>query len=412
MRGYERMVALRYLRPRREDGFISLIALISLIGIAIGVATLISVLSVMNGYRHELLGLVLGLNGHIVVSDASGSVEGYDALAQRLRRIPGVAQAAPQIERQAMLTANGATSGAVVRAMDPALLAQRAILADNVLFGSVADLGENGALIGIRLAQRLGLTVGDDISLVTPKGRSTAFGTVPRVRAFPVRAIYETGMYEYDNAFVFLPLEAAQRFFEMPGRTTGVEVMVTDPDRVDDVAATIATSLGSAYRVLDWKRRSGAFFNAVQVERNVMAFILTMIIIVAAFNLLSSLIMLVKEKRRDIAILRTMGATSASVMRIFVLAGTIVGFVGTLAGVGLGLLLAFNIERLRQALQSVFGTDLFAAEIYFLTRLPAVVDPVEVVVVVGIALVMSFLATLYPSWRASRVHPAVALRDE
>jgi lipoprotein-releasing system permease protein len=410
---FERMVAARYLRPRRREGFVSVIAGFSLLGIALGVATLIIVMAVMNGFREELLGRILGLNGHLGVYAGAGEMRDFDAVAETLRAIPGVVSVTPIIEGQVMTTAAGKTSGAVVRGIRPDDFRSRAIFADNVKAGALEDFrGEDSVVVGSRLAERLGLAPGDEITLISPEGRATAFGTMPRMRAYTIAATFEVGMFEYDSSFVYMPLEAAQAYFRLPEAVSSLEVMVEDPDRVRSVRQHIIAALEGPVRLLDWQQANAAFFNAIKVERNVMFLILTLIILVAAFNIISSLIMLVKDKGRDIAILRTMGATRGMIMRIFFLNGATVGVVGTFAGFVLGLAFASNIEVIRGWIEGLTGTELFAAEIYFLSQLPAKVDPVDVAAVVVMALALSFLATLYPSWRAARLDPVEALRYE
>ncbi len=410
---FEWMVALRYLRARRQEGFISVIAWFSLLGIALGVATLIIVMSVMNGFRQELLHRILGLNGHLSVYANQGQLNGYDDLATRLAKIPGVVTVTPMVEGQVMVTARGASHGAVVRGLKPADIKKRKILADNIVRGSLADFkGLDSVLIGQRMAGKLGVQVGDTVTLISPKGAVTAFGTMPRLKAYRVAATFEIGMFEYDSGFVFMPLEAAQVYFRYKNAVTNLEVFGTNPDTAPALATKIMLATKGETRVHDWQRANASFFNAIQVERNVMFLILTLIIVVAAFNIISSMIMLVKDKGRDIAILRTMGATRGMIMRVFFLAGASIGTFGTLAGFGLGLSFATNIETIRQWIQGLTGTDLFAAEIYFLSKLPAVVDPTEVITVVAMGLALSFAATLYPSWRAARTDPAEALRYE
>ncbi|HIJ37511.1 MAG TPA: lipoprotein-releasing ABC transporter permease subunit [Rhodospirillaceae bacterium] len=411
---FEWMVAVRYLRARRREGFISIIAWFSLAGIALGVATLIIVMAVMNGFRAELLGRILGLNGHIGVYAQTGGLADYDALAGKLRDISGVLMVVPTLEGQVMVsTPTGGASGAMVRGVRTGDLEGRRVIANGIISGRLKDLeGENAVMIGSRLADKLGLSVGDSMTLISPKGNATAFGTMPRVRAYRVVAVFNVGMYEYDSSFVFMPLDSAQHYFNQTDRVTQLEVMVADPDRLGDVIDVIHHVTGGAMRVYDWQRANASFFNAIQVERNVMFLILTLIILVAAFNIISSLIMLVKDKARDIAILRTMGATKGMIMRIFFISGASVGVIGTLLGVLLGLSFARNIESIRQFLQSLSGRELFSAEIYFLSQLPAKVDPSEVLTVVLIALFLSFAATIYPSWRAARLDPVEALRYE
>ena len=412
---FERMMALRYLRARRQEGFISVIAGFSLLGIGLGVATLIIVMAVMNGFRAELLGRILGLNGHLTVYGQGAPLTDFDAVTVKIRGLTGVIEASPLIEGQVLATGptGGATLG-LVRGIRPADLRARKLVSDKIVRGSLDDFqGDNAAVIGIRMAQNFRVTVGDSITLISPQGNVTAFGSVPRQRAYRVAAIFDVGMFEYDSSYVYLPLDAAQVFFRYaPDQVSGVEVMVSNPERVFVTRLDISQALGGGVRLFDWQQANSSFFNAVQVERNVMFLILTLIIVVAAFNIISSLIMLVKDKSRDIAIMRTMGATRGAVMRIFLLAGSSVGAIGSLLGFALGVAFTSNIETIRQWLQYLTGTQVFSPEIYFLSQLPAKVDPVEVAQVVVMALGLSFLATIYPAWRAARLDPVEALRYE
>jgi len=410
---FERMMAMRYLRARRQEGFISVIAGFSLLGIALGVATLIIVMSVMNGFRAELLGRILGLNGHMTVSAYGQPITDYAKLADRIKQAPNITAASPLIEGQVLATGNGAAGGALVRGMRPEDLKAKTLISSHIVRGSLDNFsGEDAIIIGVRMADRFRLNVGDSITLISPQGNITAFGTVPRMRAYPIVAIFDVGMYEYDNTFAYMPLEAAQIFFRLGDAVSGIEVMVTDPDNIKQIAYDVARALGPQLRVSNWQQANSSFFNALQVERNVMFLILTLIIVVAAFNIISSLIMLVKDKSQDIAILRTMGATRGSVLRIFFLSGASVGVIGTIAGFLLGVLFTSNIESIRQWLQGLTGTPLFDPTIYFLSHMPAKVEPMEVVSVVLMALALSFLATIYPSWRAARLDPVEALRYE
>jgi lipoprotein-releasing system permease protein len=411
---FEWMMAMRYLRARRQEGFISVIAWFSLVGIALGVATLIIVMSVMNGFRQELLERILGINGHLsVYGPVAGQMTDYQPMLKKLVDLDGVISVNPLIEGQVMASAKGVAKGALVRGISAEDLAKRKIVATNIKQGSLADFkGDDVVIIGSRLAQNMGVRVGDKLTLISPKGNITAFGTVPRMRAFKIVGTFEIGMYEYDSGFVFMPLEAAQIYFRMPEGVSNIEVFIKSPDDAPDMSLRVTREFKGQVRVHDWQRANASFFNAIQVERNVMFLILTLIILVAAFNIISSLIMLVKDKGRDIAILRTMGATRGMIMRIFLIAGASVGVIGTMLGFGLGLAFAANIETIRRWIEGLTGTDLFAAEIYFLSRLPAVVDPTEVTTIVLMGLGLSFLATLYPSWRAARIDPAEALRYE
>ncbi|GEO81151.1 lipoprotein-releasing ABC transporter permease subunit [Pararhodospirillum oryzae] len=412
---FERMMAGRYLRARRKEGFVSVIAGFSLAGIALGVATLIIVMAVMNGFREDLMSRIFGLNGHLSVFGAGEMLGNYDTLADQIRALPEVRTVTPTIEGQVMLSANGASLGGLVRGATALDLKARPMLAKAIVAGSLDDLtGQDAIMIGSRLAGRLGLGLGDKLTLISPKGKVTGFGTVPAIRAYTVRAIFSVGMSEYDSSFVFLPLEAARVYFQVPdGAVHHLEIEVDNPDRVGDVSLAIGRlDHGQGLRLRDWRQSNATFFNALQVERNVMFLILTLIILVAAFNIISGLIMLVKDKGRDIAILRTMGASRGSIMRIFFLAGASVGTLGTLIGLLIGVLFCDNIEAIRQGLQSLLGVELFNAEIYFLATMPARMDPHEVMNVVGMALGLSFAATLYPAWRAARTDPVEALRHE
>jgi len=409
---FERMVAVRYLRARRQEGFISVIAWFSLLGIALGVATLIIVMSVMNGFREELLGRILGLNGHVSVQGQGHALGDFDELAARIRKLPGVVGVIPQIDGQAMATARTNASGAVVRGIRPEDLKALTRVSSRIVAGSLDQFDDDAVAIGYRLAARLGVAPGAEVSLITPEGAVTAFGTIPRIKTYHVVAIFNVGMYEYDSTFLYLPLAAAQLYFRLPSAVSELEVRIDSADHATAMASQIRLATGPGVVTYTWEQVNGSFFNAVQVERNVMFLILTLIIVVAAFNIISSLIMLVKDKGRDIAILRTMGATRGMIMRIFLLSGASVGFIGTVAGLALGMAFCDNIETIRQWLQSLTGTELFSPEIYFLSQLPAVVDPREVTLVVLMGFGLSFLATLYPSWRAARLDPVEALRYE
>ena len=413
---FERMVAFRYLRARKGERFVSVIAIFSLVGIALGVATLIIVMSVMNGFRQELLGRILGLNGHLGIYAADGGgLRDFDTILARVRGLPGVVSATPIVEGQVLLTSeSGGATGGFARGIRPDDLRARPILADNIRSGSLAQFGgDDTIIIGTRLAQKLRVGVGGKVTMVSPQGRTTVIGMVPRLKDYRVVALFDTGMNEYDSGFVFLPLDAAQTYFQLRDLASQIEIFVQRPDEVRQVTREIQQTLANErIRVLDWQASNSSFFAAVQVERNVMFLILTLIIIVAAFNIISSLIMLVKDKSKDIAILRTMGASSGSIMRIFLLAGASIGVLGTLIGFAIGMVFCLNIESIRQFLQSLTGTQLFSPEVYFLTRLPAIVDPNEVTQVVLMGLGLSLLATLYPSWRAAKTDPVEALRNE
>jgi lipoprotein-releasing system permease protein len=409
--GLEWEIAARYLRARRE-GFISVIAWLSLIGIALGVATLIIVMSVMNGFRADLIERILGISGHLIVQSSEGPVRDYEQITRDVGNADGVVRATPIIEGQAMAMAKGAASGALVRGVRPEDLASNRLIAAGVSSGTLGDFhGTNALVLGGRLARTLGVGVGDQVTLVAPQTTPTAFGTVPRMKSYKVVATFGIGMFEYDSSFIFMPLEAAQIFFRMQKMVSAVEVLVDDPEKLDGPMAAIRAIVPDV-RLFDWRQANRQFFNALKVERNVMFLILMLIILVAAMNVISSMIMLVKDKRGDIAILRTMGAPRIMILRIFFMAGASVGVIGTIAGVALGLGFSLNIEAIRRGIEGLFGTQLFAPEVYFLSQLPAKVDPGEVLTIVAMALILSFAATLYPSWRAARTDPVEVLRGE
>lgn len=405
-------IAARYLRSRRQEGFISIIAWFSLVGIALGVATLIIVMSVMNGFRIELLDRVLGLNGHVMVLGARAQLDDYDRIAERVRAITGVKLASPLIEGQVMATANRQASGALVRGVPMNELAKREIITAKLRSDRpIAEMGPDDIVMGWRLAQKLGLGIGDKVTLISPQGTVTPFGSVPRTKAYRLAGTFNVGMYEYDSTFIYMPLEAAQVYFKLPDTVNGIEVFTDNPDDLDRLRAPLQ-QIDGVGRVSDWRQINRHFFQALEIERNVMFLILTLIILVAAFNIVSSMIMLVNDKAKAIAIMRTMGATRGMVMRIFVIAGASVGVVGTLAGFALGIVFCLNIDTIRVWIESLSGTELWSPEIRFLSRIPAEVNNAEVVMVVLMALGLTFLASLYPSWRAARIDPVETLRYE
>lgn len=409
--GFEWLLAWRYLRARRREGFISIIAGFSFAGVMLGVATLIVVMSVMNGFRAELLNKIIGVNGHIFIAPIDSPLRDYAALSERIAGIPGISRAVPMVEGQALASSPYNAGGVLVRGVREKDITAIPFIANTIREGTLAGFDEKGGVaIGRRLAEQLSLRAGDTLTLVSPKGAATPFGTAPRIKSYPIVAIFEIGMSEFDASFVYMLLEEAQNYFNRDGDVSVIEVYIKDADKVDSARAAIDQAVERQIMMTDWRQRNRTFFSALEVERNVMFLILLLIVLVAALNIISGLIMLVKDKSADIAILRTMGATRGTIMRVFLITGASIGITGTLAGFLLGLVITLNVESIRNFLSSLSSTELFSAEIYFLSKLPAVIEPTEVATVVITAMLLSLAATLYPSWRAARLDPVEALR--
>lgn len=437
---FEFIVAGRYLRARRKDAFISVIAALTLAGVAIGVATLIVVMSVMNGFRAELLSKILGLNGHFSAFPIERQFTDYNQVVKNLEVVPGVTHAVAFVEGQALASGQQESTGVSVRGMDLASIKKLPLLYKANQQGGWEGWDQSrGVALGYRLAQKLGVGLGDQVTIINPKGDTTPFGTTPNIRSYPVTVIFDLGMVEFDSFYIYMPMQAAQDYFKMyqdvlrpgmknPGpdatdaqidaayerqyQATGIEIFITDPDAIDSMRAKLQAGAARPLILTDWQQRNETFFSALQVERVVMFTILSMIVVVAAFNIISSLVMLVKDKGADIAVLRTMGATRGSIMRIFSMTGTAIGIAGTLVGFVLGMLIAANAETLRAFISNLIGVKIFPPEVFFLSSLPSKVDPTEVTIIVVIALLLSFLATLYPAWRAAQYDPVEALRYE
>ncbi len=410
---FEWLLATRYLRARRAEGFISVIAGFSFVGIMLGVATLIIVMAVMNGFRKDLFAKILGLNGHVIVQRIGEPFTEYAEVGLKLAAIPGVKRVLPLIEGQVMVSSQFQALGALVRGLAEADIKSLPLVADNVRLGTLDGFDQqSGIAIGTRLANSLRVNVGDQITLITPRGATTPFGTAPRTKPYTISAIFELGMSEYDKSMIFMPLAEAQKYFSKQGEVDVLEVVIEDPERVAEFTLLLREAGGPTIHTSDWRQRNETFFTVLEVERNVMFIILSLIILVAALNIISGMMMLVKDKGRDIAVLRTMGATKGAIMRVFLMTGAAIGVVGTLAGLILGVVFCWNIEKIRGVVQWMTGTTVFDPQVYYLTRLPADINPVETGSIVAMALTLSVLATLYPSWRASRLDPVEALRYE
>jgi len=410
---FEWMLSLRYLRARRKEGFISVIAGFSFLGIMLGVATLIIVMAVMNGFRKELLSKILGLNGHLLVQPLETPLTDWEAVADRIAQVPGVTLAAPLVEGQALASSPFSAAGVLVRGVRARDLLKLPSIANNIKQGSLEGFDEGqGVAIGRRLADQLSIRSGDNITLVAPRGAVTPMGTTPRIKVYKVAAVFEIGMSEYDAAFVFMPLAEAQLYFNRTGDVTAIEIYTQNPDRIDVYRRLVMDVAKRPIFMVDWRRRNRTFFTALQVERNVMFLILTLIVLVAALNIVSGLIMLVKDKSSDIAIMRTMGATQGAIMRIFVITGASIGVVGTLIGFFVGTFMCLNMDRIRHFLSWLLRTEIFPDKVYFLAKLPAEMSVGETTAVVVLSLTLSLLATLYPAWRAARLDPVDALRYE
>jgi lipoprotein-releasing system permease protein len=409
---FEWLLSGRYLRARRKEGFISVIAGFSFLGIMLGVATLIIVMAVMNGFRKELIDKIVGMNGHLVAQPLESPLTDWQDVSERIGRISGVRLVVPVVDGPALASSAQTASGVLIRGIRADDLNKLASVASNIQQGSLEAFEQGqGVAIGRRLAEQLSLKAGDQITLVTPGENTTSKAITPRIKAFKVAAVFSTDMSEYDSVMVFLPLAEAQAYFKRADDVSAIEIFLdARPDRVDDFRRPVADAAGRPVFLVDWRRRTSAFFAALQVERNVMFLILTLIVLVAALNIVSGLIMLVKDKGSDIAILRTVGASRGSIMRVFLIAGAAIGVLGTLTGLLVGMLVCVNIESIRKFLSWVTNTELFPPKLYFLSKLPAEIDFGETAAVVAMALTLSFLATLYPSWRAARLDPVEAFR--
>ena len=411
---YERMIARRYLLPGKGEGFIFLVASISLVAVMLGVAALIIVMSVMNGFRAELFDKIVGLNGHAVIQGYGGRLDNWQDIVRRARQTPGVTEAVPLIEQPLMASYSGRVEGVLVRGMQRQDILRNPTLQGKVLAGSLEALqpGSNKVAIGARLAEALGASVGGEIALISPEGRTTPFGTVPRIVSYNVAAVFEVGIYDYDKAFVVMPIEDAQTLLMLGDAVGMVEVQTVDADRVGEILEPLRPAVSGQAVIADWRTLNASLFEALQVERVAMFVVLSIIILVAVFNILSSLIMLVRAKTRDIAILRTMGASRGAMMKIFMTVGITIGALGIVAGLLLGAIFLFFRQSVVNFVQFVTGQNLWDPSIRFLTELPSKTDPFEVTAIVVMAMLFSFLATLYPAWKAASTDPVQVLRYE
>jgi lipoprotein-releasing system permease protein len=410
----EQMIAFRYIKSRRVEGFISIAAWFSLIGIMLGVATLIVVMSVMNGFRTELVDRILGINGHLVVYEKNEPyVSNYNQIINKISDIKNVIAVTPHLEGQALAKSKSIVSGVIIRGVNWSDLAAKKLLWKSLTQLTIDNYKNNeDIIIGYRLAQRLNVNVGDFISLISPNGMETALGILPIKQNFKIGGFFDIGMYEYDNNFIFIPWKKAELFFSTKNIAHGIEIFLKDEKFTSSVSSNVKNKLGNELLVIDWKKRNSAFMSALAVEKNVMFIILSLIILVAAFNIISSMIMLVQTKKSDIALMRTMGASKYVIIRIFVLTGSIIGLLGTFAGTILGVVISSNIEAIRNFLTTILGSELFSAEIYFLSKLPSDIYINEVIMVICVSIFLTLFASVFPAWKASRISPAEALRYE
>ena len=410
----ERTIATRYIKSRRVEGFISVSAWFSLIGIVLGVATLIVVMSVMNGFRTELVNRILGINGHLIVYKKNGlSIENYNKIVNQISDTQNVIAVTPYLEGQALAKTKNSVSGIIIRGTKWSDLPAKKLLWKSLDKATIENFKiKQNVILGYRLAQRLNLSVGDYISLISPNVMETAIGVLPIKQNFMVGGFFDIGMYEYDNNFIFIPWEKAEKFLSTKQIAHGIEIFLQNPKTTQNVHSDLNTKLDESFTIIDWKKRNSSFMNALDVEKNVMFVILTLIILVATFNIISSMIMLVQTKKSDIALMRTMGASKYLIIRIFMLTGSIIGILGTIIGAILGIIVSINIETIRNFISTLFEKELFSPQIYFLSTLPSNINFNEVFVVMGLSVSLTLLASMFPAWKASKISPAEALRYE
>ncbi len=418
---FELLIGLRYLKAKRKSTFISIITFISTAGVALGVMALIVVLAVMTGFEDDLKEKILGTNAHVVVTSNGAAMDNYRPIMEQLKKLKGVQAATPFIYNQVMLSSGKNVSGVVLRGIDVVTDQQVTRLSKTIVEGSLEDIdnftfrgGDTipGLMVGKELAKHLGLFLGDKVNVISPTGNLTPLGMMPRMKQFRITGIFNTGMFEYDSTLAYVSLRQAQQFFDLDDTVTGIQLRVTDVYHTGDLVRVINSTMGRSYSARDWMQMNKNILFALKTEKVVMFIILTLIVLVAAFGIASTLFMVVMEKTRDIAILKSMGATSGSIMKIFILEGLIIGIIGTVAGVSSGLLIARNLEPIISFIQKVTGQDFFSKDIYYLDHFPSLVVQSDVVLISITAVLISFLATIYPAWQASRMLPAEALRYE
>ncbi|MGA2314891.1 MAG: lipoprotein-releasing ABC transporter permease subunit [Thermodesulfobacteriota bacterium] len=416
---YEWFIGLRYLKAKRKQTFISIITIISIAGVMVGVMTLIVVLAVMSGFEKTLKEKILGTQAHLVLLKANQEgMDHYEEAAKKVQEVKGVVSAAPFIFNQVMLSSESNVSGVVIKGIDPDRVGKVTELAHNMKAGRLQDLKEGGEgdspgiILGVELAKHLGVSLNEAIQVISPLGTMTPMGMMPKMKRFRVVGIFYSGMYEYDNTMAYVSLESAQKFFGMGARVTGIEIKTNDIYKVKEIGKEIRQKMGFPFWTKDWMEMNRNLFSALKLEKIAMFIILVLIVLVAAFNIISTLIMVVMEKHKDIAILKSMGAPSKGILKIFVIEGGVIGVVGTVFGTILGLAAALNLEKITGFVENLFGFKILASDVYYIDKLPSQVNPLDIALIVMTAILISLLATLYPSWRASRLDPAEALRYE
>lgn len=408
---FEWKIAIRYFKSKKREGFISIISFFSLIGIILGVATLIIVLAVMNGFRTELLDKILGLNGHITLQSFNDGITEYEELSNKIESLDGVNSVIPTIYSQVMVSTENETTGAIIKAVSNKNIKNIPKINDNLIKSDFYNT-EAGLLIGSRMSINLMVDLTNSLTLISPKGSQTPFGTTPRIKSYPINGIFNIGMSEYDSSFIYMPLDEAQKYFNLKEAVNTIEVFVDDPDDTKQISIDIGNLVGNKYYISSWQEQNRTFFTALEIERDLMFIIVSLIVLVAGLNIISGLIMLVKDKNSDIAILRTIGASRNSIIRIFFITGSSIGVIGTSIGVCVGLIFCHNIDAIRLLISKITGTDLFSPEMYYLTKLPALINISELISVIIMALSFSVLASIYPSWKASKIDPVEVLRHE